>query len=313
MKNRKMKKAGVMKKIDFEGKVVVVTGAGRGLGREYALEFAKRGASLVVNDLGVNRDGSGSTNNAADSVVGEIKALGGKAVASYGSVATPEGGKSIVKTAVDEFGTVDVLVNNAGFLRDKSLNKMSIEEWDMVMSVHLRSAFCVTQPALAVMREQNYGRIIVTSSTSGLFGNFGQINYGAAKMGLVGFMNVLKLEASKYNIHINAIAPNAYSRMTEDLIPKELAAKMQVKFNVPMVVYLCSEECRENGSIFVMSSGWYAKASVMLAPGACLGDASRDIYAEEVHENFATITDMTGAKSLDSNMETFHFMEPLLK
>jgi NAD(P)-dependent dehydrogenase (short-subunit alcohol dehydrogenase family) len=302
-----------MQRISFDGRVVIVTGAGAGLGREYALEFARRGASVVVNDLGVARDGTGSTNSAADAVVEEIKKLGGQATANYDSVATPEGGKNIIKTALDAFGTVDILVNNAGFLRDKSMNKMTIEEWDAVTGVHLRGAFCVTQPALAVMREHNYGRIIVTSSTSGIFGNFGQINYGAAKMGLVGFMNVLKLEATKYNVHINAIAPNAYSRMTENLIPKELAPKMQAKFNVPMVVYLCSEECRENGSIFTMSSGWYAKTAVVLAPGACLGDGSRDIPAEEVRDNFDKITDMTGARPLDNSLETFQFMGPLLK
>lgn len=301
-----------MEKISFDGKVVIVTGAGAGLGREYALEFAKRGASVVVNDLGVARDGSGSTSSAADTVVEEIKNLGGKAVANYDSVATPEGGNNIVKTAVDAFGTVDVLVNNAGFLRDKSFAKMTIDEWDAVMSVHLRGAFCVTQPAVAVMREHNYGRIIVTSSTSGIFGNFGQSNYGAAKMGLVGFMNVLKLEVSKFNVHINAIAPNAYSRMTENLIPKELAPKLQAKFNVPMVVYLCSEECKENGSIFTMGAGWYAKTAVVCAPGACLGDGSRDIPAEEVRENFARITDLAGARPLNNNLETFEFMGPLL-
>jgi NAD(P)-dependent dehydrogenase (short-subunit alcohol dehydrogenase family) len=302
-----------MDKISFNGKVVIVTGAGSGLGREYALEFAKRGASVVVNDLGVARDGSGSSSSAADNVVNEIKSLGGKAVANYDSVATPEGGNGIVKTAVDAFGTVDVLVNNAGFLRDKSLTKMTIEEWDAIMSVHLRGAFCVTQPALAVMREHNYGRIIVTSSTSGIFGNFGQGNYGAAKMGLVGFMNVLKLEASKYNVHVNAIAPTAYSRMTENLIPPELAPKLQAKFNVPMVVYLCSEECPENGSIFTMGAGWYAKTAIVCAAGACLGDGSRDIPAEEIRENFGKISDMTSAKSLYDSMAIFELMGPLLK
>ncbi|HOC58665.1 MAG: SDR family oxidoreductase [Syntrophaceae bacterium] len=302
-----------MDQIRFDNRVVIVTGAGAGLGREYALEFARRGASVVVNDLGVARDGSGSTHSAADAVVQEIHQSGGKAAANYDSVATPEGGKNIVKTALDSFGAVDVLVNNAGFLRDKSFAKMTIEEWDAVMNVHLRGAFCVTQPALSVMRERGYGRIIVTSSTSGIFGNFGQSNYGAAKMGLVGFMNVLKLESEKYNVHMNAIAPNAYSRMTENLIPAELAPKLQAKFNVPMVVYLCSEECRENGSIFTMGAGWYAKTAVVCAPGVCLGDGSREIRAEEVRENFAKITDLSGARPLNNNLETFQFMEPLLK
>ena len=302
-----------MGKISFDGKVVIVTGAGAGLGKEYALEFARRGASVIVNDLGVALDGTGSTHSAADTVVEEIKKFGGKAVANYDSVSTPEGGSGIVKTAVDTFGTIDVLVNNAGFVRDKTFAKMNIEEWDAITSVHLRAAFCVTHPALAVMREHNYGRIIVTSSTSGLFGNFGQSNYGAAKLGLVGFMNVLKLETSKYNVHINAIAPNAYSRMTENLIPKELSAKLQAKFNVPMVVYLCSEECGENGSIFTMGAGWYAKSAIVCAPGACLGDGSRDISAEEVGENFAKITDLTGSRPLQNSLEVFRFMEPLLK
>jgi len=302
-----------MKKIDFDGKVVIITGAGSGLGREYALEFAARGASVVVNDLGVARDGSGQTNSAADTVVAEIKEQGGKAVANYDNVATPEGGKSIVQTAVDAFGTVDVLVNNAGILRDKSFMKMTIEEWDAIMNVHLRGAFCVTQPALSVMREKNYGRIIVTSSTSGLFGNFGQTNYGAAKMGLVGLMNVLKLETSKYNITINAVAPNAYSRMTEGLIPKEIGDKLHAKFNVPMVVYLCSDQCDEDGSIFSMGAGWYAKTAIVCAQGACLGDGKRDISAEEVRDNFSRIADLEGAKPLNNNLETFAFMGPLLK
>ena len=302
-----------MKKISYDGKVVIVTGAGAGLGREYALEFARRGAQVVVNDLGVAVNGSGATNSAADRVVEEIKKEGGKAVANYDSVATVDGGKSIVSTALNTFGRIDVLVNNAGFLKDKSFNKMSIDEWDAVMGVHLRGAFCVTQPAVAAMREQGYGRIILTSSTSGIFGNFGQSNYAAAKMGVVGLMNVLKLETAKYNIHINTIAPNAYSRMTESLLPQELASKLQAKFNVPMVVYLCSEECKENGSIFIMGAGWYAKTAIICAPGVCLGDGSRDIYAEEIRENFAGITDLEGAKQLDNNLEVFQLMEPLLK
>ena len=302
-----------MKKISYDGKVVIVTGAGAGPGREYALEFARRGAQVVVNDLSAAVDGSGATNSAADQVVEEIRKEGGKTVANYDSVATVDGGKNIVSTALNTFGRIGVLVNNAGFLKDKSFNKMSIDEWDAVMGVHLRGAFCVTQPAVAAMREQGYGRIILTSSTSGIFGNFGQSNYAAAKMGLVGLMNVLKLETAKYNIHINTIAPNAYSRMTKSLIPQELASKPQAKFNVPMVVYPCSEECKENGSIFIMGAGWYAKAAIICAPGVCLGDGSRDIYAEEIRENFAGITDLKGAKQLDNNLEVFQLMEPLLK
>ncbi len=298
--------------IRFDGKVAVITGAGAGIGRAYALEFAKRGAKVVVNDLGGALDGSGQGHSAADAVVDEIKKNGGTAVACYDSVSTPEGGEHIVKTAVDSFGRLDVLVNNAGILRDKTFVKMSTEEWDMVISVHLRGAFCVTRPAVALMREQNYGRIMFTTSVSGVFGNFGQSNYGAAKMGLVGFMNVLKLETTKYNIHVNAVAPNAVSRMTEDVFPPEIAKKMQPKFNVPLVVYLCSDECSENGSIFVMGAGWYGKAAVVCGSGVCLGDAVRDIAAEEVRDNFAKISSLEGAKPLNSSAEVFQFMGPLL-
>jgi NAD(P)-dependent dehydrogenase (short-subunit alcohol dehydrogenase family) len=298
--------------IRFDGKAAVVTGAGAGIGRAYALEFAKRGAKVVVNDLGGARDGSGQSHSAADAVVDEIKKNGGTAVACYDSVSTPEGGERIVKTAVDSFGRLDVVVNNAGILRDKTFVKMSVEEWDTVISVHLRGAFCVTRPAVALMREQNYGRIIFTTSVSGVWGNFGQTNYGAAKMGLVGFMNVLKLETAKYNIRINAVAPNAVSRMTEDVFPPEIAKKMQPKFNVPLVVYLCSDECAENGSIFVMGAGWYGKAAIVCGSGACLGDASREIPAEEIRDNFAKISSLDGAKPLNSSAEVFQFMAPLL-
>ncbi len=300
------------KQINFAGKVVVITGAGAGIGREYALEFAKRGAMVVVNDLGGSKDGTGASNAAADTVVEEIQNLGGKAVANYDNVATPEGGKAIVDTAVNTFGRLDVLVNNAGILRDKSFVKMSPEEWDVVVAVHLRGAFCVTQPAVQVMREQNYGRIIFTASTSGLFGNFGQTNYGAAKLGLVGLMNVLKLETSKFDIHSNAIAPTAYSRMTEGIIPPEMEDKLHAKFNVPLVVYLSSEECTENGAIFSMGGGWYGKTAIVCSPGVCLGDGVRDIPAEEVRDNFKGICDLSNAVPLNNNFEVFNFMGPLL-
>jgi len=215
-----------MSEIRYDGRVAVVTGAGAGIGREYALELAKRGAKVVVNDLGGARDGSGSGTSAADAVVEEIKNAGGEAVANYDNVATMDGGESIVKTAVDAFGKVDILVNNAGILRDKSFLKMSEAEWDAVIGVHLKGAFCVTQPAVKVMKENNYGRVIFTSSTSGLYGNFGQTNYGAAKLGVVGIMNTLKLEVAKYDIKVNTIAPQndrgCYSRSSR----KETAAEI---------------------------------------------------------------------------------------
>lgn len=300
------------RQIEFNGKTVIITGAGSGIGREYALEFARRGAYVVVNDLGTARDGSGAGRNAADAVVEEIRQMGGNAAANYDNVATPEGGRNIVKTAMDAFGRIDVLVNNAGILRDKSFVKMSPEEWDMVVAVHLKGAYCVTRPALEVMRDRQFGRIIFTSSTSGLFGNFGQSNYSAAKMGLIGLMNVLKLENAKYDIRINAVAPTAHSRMTEDIIPREMQDKLHAKFNVPMVVYLGSSECAENGAIFSMAGGWYARTAIVCSPGVCLGDGKRDIPAEEVRDHFKQICDLSEAIPLNNNLDVFSFMGSLI-
>jgi len=241
---------GASKEIRFDGRVAIVTGAGGGLGRVYALEFGRRGAKVVVNDFGGARDGSGEgAAGPADKVVDEIKALGGEAVANYANVATPDGGESIVKSAVDAFGKVDILVNNAGILRDKGILKMEPENWQAVLDVHLNGAYHVTRPAFSVMRDNGYGRIIMTTSAAGLYGNFGQSNYSSAKLGLVGFMNTLKLEGVKYNIKVNTVAPIAASRLTEDILPPDLLAKMNPAYVAPIVLYLCSEECNETGRI----------------------------------------------------------------
>src|SRR6266545_4574877 len=215
-----------MADLGFDGKVAIITGAGGGLGRSHALELAKRGALIVVNDLGGSVDGTGSGTTAAQTVVDEIKGGGGEAVANYDSVATPEGGEAIVQTAVDAFGRVDIVINNAGILRDKAFHNMTPDLFEPVLDVHLRGAFHVTQPAFVKMREQGYGRIISTSSAAGIFGNFGQTNYGAAKMALVGFTRVLAVEGAKYNIKANAIAPLALTRMTESVLGP-LADKLQ--------------------------------------------------------------------------------------
>ena len=204
-----------MSEIRFDGRVAVITGAGGGLGKTYALELARRGASVVVNDLGGSSDGRGGSSSMADATVKEIIEAGGKAVANYDSVATPEGGKAIIQTALDNFGKVDILVNNAGILRDKSFLKLEPKDLEAVLDVHLKGAFFVTQPAFASMKENGYGRIVMASSGAGIFGNFGQTNYGAAKMGLVGLMNVLSVEGAKYNIKVNTIAPVAKTRLTE--------------------------------------------------------------------------------------------------
>ncbi len=302
-----------MSKINYDGRVAIVTGAGQGIGRAYALELAKRGAKVVVNDLGVSRDGEGQDTSAADKVVEQIVADGGQAVANYDSVSTMAGGENIVKTAMDAYGKVDILINNAGILRDKSFMKMTEADWDLVIGVHLKGAFCVTQPAIKVMKENNYGRIVFTASTSGLYGNFGQTNYGAAKLGLVGIMNTLKLEVSKYDIKVNTIAPTAWSRMTADLFPPEYEEKMNPQFNEPMTLYLCSEENQLTGQTFAMGAGWYAKTAIVSGDGVCIGDAKRPIEVEEIRDNFDKISDMSNPKEHDSGMSIFGYMMPLLQ
>jgi NAD(P)-dependent dehydrogenase (short-subunit alcohol dehydrogenase family) len=255
-----------MSEIRFDDRVAVITGAGGGLGRTYALELARRGAKVVVNDLGGKSDGTGAGHSMADKVVDEIKSAGGQAVANYDSVATPEGGKGIIQTAVDTFGTVDIVINNAGILRDKTFAKMTVEEIDLVLDVHLRGAFYVTQPAFQIMKDKGYGRLVFTSSGAGIFGNFGQTNYGAAKMGLVGMMNVLAVEGAKYNIKCNAIAPTAKTRMTEDLLGP-MAEFVAPETVTPMVVYLSSEACDITHEIFSIGGGRFARVFIGVTPG----------------------------------------------
>jgi len=233
----------------LSGKVAIVTGAGGGIGRDEALALAQEGAAVVVNDLGGSRDGGGGGHRMADSVVEEIQKAGGTAVANYDTVATVEGGQAILKTALDSFGQADVLVNNAGILRDKTLAKMTEAEWDVVVAVHLKGTFCVTQPVFNWMRERNQGgSIINTSSTSGLEGNFGQTNYGAAKAGIAGFTRCLALEGKKYGIRVNAIAPVALTRLTEDLAgfqDEKLKERMSPAHIAPLIVYLASDLAKD--------------------------------------------------------------------
>jgi len=227
-----------MEEIRFDNRVAIVTGAGEGIGKEYAMDLARRGAMVVVNDIGTHQEKGKS----ADLVVQSIKELGGQAVANYDSVATMAGGRNIVDTAMDYFGKVDILVCNAGILRDRTFMKMTEQEWDDVISVHLKGTFCVTQPAVKAMKENGYGRIVFTASTSGMYGNFGQSNYGAAKMGVIGIMNTLKLETARLNIKINTVAPNADTGMTKGVFPDEVAKRIKPEFNTPLVTYLCSEK-----------------------------------------------------------------------
>ncbi len=252
--------------IDFQDRVAVVTGAGGGLGRAYALLLASRGAAVVVNDLGGSVHGEGSDARAADAVVEEIRAAGGTAVAEYSSVANPEGGAAIVDRAVESFGRLDIVISNAGILRDRTLVNMTVEDVRSVLAVHLEGAFYVTMPAFKIMKEQQYGRIIFATSASGLFGNFGQTNYGAAKGGLIGLMNALKLEGAKYNVLVNSVAPIAHTRMTEEILG-EMADRFDPESVAPAVAYLVSEENRLTGEVWSVGGGSVSRVFIGLTEG----------------------------------------------
>jgi len=296
----------------FDDRVAIVTGAGAGLGRAYTLELARRGARVVVNDLGGARDGSGKgSKSPADQVVEEIKRAGGEAVANYDNVATPDGGENIVRTALDAFGRVDMLINNAGILKDKSFLKMEPENWKAVLDVHLNGAYFVTRPAMAAMQDNAYGRIVMTTSAAGLYGNFGQTNYSAAKTALVGLMNTLKLEGMKHNIHINTIAPIAASRLTEDVMPPELFEKSKPEFVVPLVMVLCSEACQESGGIFNCGMGYFNRAAVLTGSAVQLGDQNNPPTPELIHENWRKINSIEEAQELkEANSAVFALIAP---
>ena len=289
-----------MADVSFENRVVIVTGAGNGLGKAYALELGKRGAKVVVNDLGGAVDGSGSGNSPADDVVNEIIENGGEAVANYDSVATKDGGESIVQTAVDSFGTVDAVINNAGILRDESFANMTEEEFSLIIEVHLKGTYFVTQPAFKIMKENNYGRIVNVASPSGLFGNFGQTNYGAAKMGIVGLTNVLAIEGAKYNIKVNVIAPTAYTRMTEALLPEDVGKLFSAELVTPMVTYLASEACEPTHEIFGVAAGRFARIGIITHEGYVNTQATAEDIASNIEE-IRTITD--GSYPLSNEVE----------
>ena len=278
-----------MSQVSFENRTVIVTGAGNGLGKAYALDLGSRGAKVVVNDLGGAVDGSGSGSTPADEVVNEIIANGGEAVANYDSVATKEGGESIVQTAIDNYGTVDAVVNNAGILRDKSFAKMEEEDLNAIIDVHLKGTFFVCQPAFIQMKEQGYGRFVNVSSPSGLFGNFGQLNYGAAKMGIVGLTNVLAIEGAKYNIKANVIAPNAATRMTEELFGEDMSKLLTVDNITPLVVYLASEQCEVTHEIFSAGGGRFARIGISTDVGYFNASAK----AEDIFANIGEIRDLS--------------------
>ena len=278
-----------MSQLRFDGRVAVVTGAGGGLGRTYALEIARRGGRVVVNDLGGKPDGSGASTSMADQVVKEIVEAGGQAVANYDSVSTPAGGAAIVQTALDHFGRVDVVINNAGILRDKTFAKLSPEELEIVLDVHLKGAFYVTQPAFRAMKDNGYGRIVFTASAAGVLGNFGQTNYGAAKMGLVGLSNVLAIEGAKNGIRSNVITPIANTRLTQDLLGP-IAAKLAPEFVTPLVLYLASEACEVTHEIFTVGGGRYARFFIGMNDGWVKPGGS-PATVEEIAEHLGEIRD----------------------
>ncbi len=290
--------------VRFEEKVVIVTGAGGGIGRAHALAFAKAGAKVVVNDLGGSTHGEGANASAADRVVAEIREAGGTAVANHDSVTD---GDKIVQNALDAFGRIDVVVNNAGILRDKTFHKMDDADWDLVYQVHVAGAYKVTRAAWPHMREQNYGRVIFTSSTSGIYGNFGQSNYGMAKLGLYGLTRTLAIEGRKNNIFVNAIAPTGGTRMTEGLIPQQVFEQLKPELISPLVVYLGSENCQDTAGLYEVGGGWIGKVRWERSNGAGF-DPKAGFDADDVASAWKQIGDFDGASHPEDSLQALQAM-----
>jgi NAD(P)-dependent dehydrogenase (short-subunit alcohol dehydrogenase family) len=280
-----------MTSVRFDERVVIVTGAGNGLGKSHALEFARRGAKVVVNDLGGSAFGDGASKNAADQVVDEIVAAGGEAVANYDSVTD---GNKIVQSALDNFGRIDVVVNNAGILRDKSFSKMTEDDWDLVYQVHVKGAFKVSHAAWPHMREAQYGRMIFTASAAGIYGNFGQANYSMAKLGLHGLSQTLAMEGKKSNVLVNTIAPIAGSRLTETILPPPLVEQLKPEFVTPLVVKLCDDNSRETGGLYEVGAGWMGKLRWERSKGVGF-NLTNGISAEDVNEQWSAVSDFADA------------------
>ena len=285
----------------FDDRVVVITGAGAGLGRSHALDFASRGAKVVVNDLGGGGHGEGKSSEAADKVVEEIIQAGGEAVANYDSV---EDGAAIIRTALDNFDRVDVLVNNAGILRDASFAKMTDEDWDLIYRVHVLGAYKVTKAAWPIMLEQGYGRIVNTASAAGIYGNFGQANYSFAKRGLIGFTNTLAIEGARKGIKANVIAPVAGSRLTESILPKEVIEALKPEYVTPLVIRLCAQDSEETGQLFEVGAGWISKLRWERSKGVCF-PPNEGLSAEQVSAAWDQIGDFTDAEHPKSIQDTF--------
>ena len=297
--------------IRFDDKVAIVTGAGGGIGKEHALELARRGAKVVVNDLGGNVDGSGAS-DAANEVVELIKSEGGEAISNGASVTDLDAVKAMVNQTMEEWGRIDILVNNAGILRDKSFHKVTLDDFNLVMDVHFQGSLNCTHSIFPIMREQEYGRIIFTSSASGVYGNFGQTNYGSAKMAMIGLMNTLKLEGQNKNIFTNSITPVAYTRMTEGLIPEDFGKNLRSEFITPAVIYLASDKA-PNGVTIAAGAGVFSRILIHETMGVSLG-MGEDMTPENIHANWDKISDMTEARALQNGGEqTLKFFELINK
>ena len=293
-----------MSEIRYDGRVAIVTGAGGGLGREHALLLASRGAKVVVNDLGGSFTGEGASHSPAEQVVEEIKAAGGEAVSNFDSVTD---GEKIVQGALDAFGQIDIIINNAGILRDVSFHKMTDEDWNKIFEVHVFGSYSVTHAAWPHLRDNQYGRVVMTTSAAGLYGNFGQANYSAAKLALMGLGQTLALEGEKRNIKCNVIAPIAGSRMTETVLPPDIVEKLKPQYVSPLVAYLCSEECPTNGGTYEVGVGHIHR--VRMAAGEGTTVPADDLTPESVRDNWDKINDMTGAAYPDNLTDsTMKFM-----
>ena len=297
--------------IRFDDKVAIVTGAGGGIGKEHALELSRRGAKVVVNDLGGNVDGSGAS-DAANEVVELIKSEGGEAISNGASVTDLDAVKAMVNQTMEEWGRIDILVNNAGILRDKSFHKVTLDDFNLVMDVHFQGSLNCTHSIFPIMREQEYGRIIFTSSASGVYGNFGQTNYGSAKMAMIGLMNTLKLEGQNKNIFTNSITPVAYTRMTEGLIPEDFGKNLRSEFITPAVIYLASDQA-PNGVTIAAGAGVFSRILIHETMGVSLG-MGEDMTPENIHANWDKISDMSEARALQNGGEqTLKFFELINK
>jgi 3-hydroxyacyl-CoA dehydrogenase/3a,7a,12a-trihydroxy-5b-cholest-24-enoyl-CoA hydratase len=295
------------KNLRFDGRVAIVTGAGGGLGKAYALLLASRGAKVVVNDLGGTHTGEGKSSKAADVVVEEIKKAGGEAVANYDSV---EDGDKIVQTALDTWGRIDIVINNAGILRDTTFLKMTDKDWDLIYRVHLKGSYSVTKAAWPHMRDKGYGRILMTTSAAGIYGNFGQANYSAAKLALVGLANTLAIEGEKRNVLVNTIAPMAGSRMTETVLPPALVQALKPEYVAALVAFLAHESCTENGGLYEVGAGWVSKLRWERTKGFYFGEK---INPDVIAQNWDKVTDWTGASHPTAASDSFSMVSEFIQ